>query len=374
MKQLIKETVFIVFILVLLTGCTFDPQLREISLKLEEDQKMVFMICWPEDSPYGRQLRRIVNNYNLSLSEEQRVSIIFFANEETYMKKLRGMIATSTLPDFFILLDNPAEAFIKKSTKIMDLKGFENMFGVAAEGGLRYGGRLIGIDLDQTSMDLLVNRNAYDSLTQTSHISNMDLLMKLAVNNKSVENWATDFILDEWIFSTSGADYLEMLYQYQRKETKIDTLKMALIRWKQTLHLFGNILVLNENDVKKNSVLKIYSSSYQSLHDKNYALISTLAQPSISFVGYRYYVAAAKTSSKSREANVIRFLKYFASLIHTMNWYENETDSTVLTLRTHCLSPEDKESLNIALKLYSKNIIDTDECVERIEQLLSRGE
>lgn len=128
MKPIYNKIILLMIIfigIVQINGCS-NNDMWITKVKLEEPLVIDFVTYWGEETPRGRLIKQLVNNYNLYRDDEIIVNLRTIFTIEDYKSELKTLVATNLLPDIFILEQNKDDLSIELSGKLMDFSSFLN--------------------------------------------------------------------------------------------------------------------------------------------------------------------------------------------------------------------------------------------------------
>ncbi len=351
-----------------LCGCSSQRDIQEIKQNMILDEDISMRICWPETSYFGMQLRRIVNNYNLSASV--RVQLQFCDRETAYFEELRRQTATATLADVFITVEHPGEPFWRGNDKMLDLAPVHQALALTDAAGLdtlQSGDKVDGIFLAE-AMEGLALYNAFLPQAKWTDLTE-GLLDTFEACQASGEMLNAELDVDEFAALGKAADYLAMLVQSRQHFSYDEDMPQLLSAWKKTLPLFGGIQEGFGDEGRNMSILTFYHSGLET--DESHIPLTGQYVSGGIFSGYRYYVSAAAQSVSERKENVFRFLTYL--LEETSRLWGSGSALPSQKLWTRELPVAQREWLNEQLRLYAKDMIDAGTCFQLLREWVSEA-
>lgn len=358
-EKLMKLTV-ILLLCVFLSGCAANTEIKEIRRQLDVHEDISMYICWPETSAAGIRVRRIVNNYNLSA--DVRVRLQFSKSEKEYLDDIRRLTATASLPDVFVMVDNPNDTFLRMNNKMADLSMVKQALeekGTCWK-ALSSGEKVDGLFLAESVIGCTLS-------DQPLHPVDQEVLLACAqaAAQEDAEKRALEFDVDDSVDRGEAADYLMMLVQSQREFNYDTDLVQTLQVWKQTLPLFGSEAHRNADGYQQAGQLAL---SHAIIETSQSAAAS--AQREEWFRGYTYYLAATKQTLRAREEQIAHFMTYFLRVTENL-WGSVPSDRPCL--KTREMSVADFENLNEQLRSYAKNLISVQSCAQLLETFGKQG-
>jgi hypothetical protein len=337
-----------------LAGCEADTEIEKIKAVMEPSRSIAISVCWPEDAPFGSEMRRIVNNYNLGVPKDERAQLSFSGGEQQYLKELRVMAATGSLPDVMIVLENPNDAFLQNSSRLMDLTPYQGELAVEAGDGLVANGALKGVLLSGSTVSLRIRREFLPSDAKAGDASGLlDAVLK---ENPPPEGQALELDVDEFVDSGRAMDFFSMLLPPDPAAVRRESLEAALGRWKESAFLFGD-------RVNEGGILSIFSSAGSGDTGGDGRV-----DPGILRAGYDCYLAACAQPSKAREQQVVQFLKY---LLSAGKGFAPRAQEEQLMNRS--LSAKALDEAEEMLRRFGKGLISLNECADGMYPVLKGG-
>ena len=349
-KKLMRLTV-ILLLCVFLSGCTASREIREIRRQLALDHEISMYICWPETSAAGIQVRRIVNNYNLTA--DVRVRLQFSKSEKEYLDEIRRLTATASLPDVFVMLDNPNDPFLRMNSKTADLAPVHQALKAAGRDAhaLISGDKVDGLFLAEASMSLLLDAQPF--AIQSRQDLHAFARAASALWGEDAEKRVLDFDVDDFVDRGDAADYLLLLVQ-NRQDFDFDAhMVETLESWKSTIALFGNEPHWSTGALETQGVLQL-----------QHTVMNAESRQETQRVGYSYYLAAARQNTRAQEEQVAHFLGY---LLQSAQELWGTAPTGLRRLKTREMPVADWELLNEELRSYAKNLISAQECAQKLK-------
>lgn len=340
-----------------LAGCEADTEIQEIKAVMEPDRSIAISVCWPENTFFGSEMRRIVSNYNLGVPKDERAHLSFSGGEQQYLKELRVMAATDALPDVMVVLSNPNDAFLQNSSRLMDLTPYRDELAVKEGDGLVAVGALKGVFLSGSTLSLRILRGYLPAGAKDMDVSG--LLDAVLSRNLPPGGQAPGLDVDEFVDSGRAMDFLSMLLPPDSSSLSRESLEAALNRWKESAFLFGD-------RVNEGGILSIFRSagSSDSAGDGGVNLGTSAA-----WAGYDCYLAASAQPSKAREQQVVQFLKY---LLSAGKGFASHSQGERLMNRA--LSAKALDEADELLLRFGKGLISLEECADGMYPVLKGGD
>lgn len=111
-----------------LLGCNANSNLLIKKETIKVQDTIDFLTCWGEETAKGKEIKRLVDNFNLSANDELKISLTAIEDREDYLRELHVRVATNNLPDIFILIRNDGDQFLEQSGKLMDFAPYLKQF------------------------------------------------------------------------------------------------------------------------------------------------------------------------------------------------------------------------------------------------------
>lgn len=350
------------FLLCLLSGCAMNREIQEIKLRFEDNTQLQMYVCWPETSDYGVFMQRIVNNYNLTVDKQSRVQLSFSENETEYLNELRKMTATMTLPDVFVILDNPNDAFLQYTTKLMDISALES-----EAAALKNDDRAVALLLVESELEICVHEDALSDVCM-ENAGETELLRRLAESTSDIKPNGID--IDELIDLGEGLDYFSMLLQADDGARSMEHIADILPLWKNTLCFLGEEGEWYDSQTQPSTII-LHDTCLENEPEDGYVRISELTNQPASITGNRYFLAASAKRTRAQEERVLTFLQY------VMNYARNRLtrmDSAKERLLAKELAVLDRELINEHLREYANGMCDETTCAEEIAGIIWKSE
>jgi len=353
-------------------GCNIRKEWSS-KVTLSEPIIISMRICWKLDTPQGKNIKRIVDNYNLRHHEEQTVELTGVSDDVAYDTELRSMVAANQLPDVFIVKQNPNDLSIQLSGKLMDFSSYF-VFKNNAQGILQK----TGIWFEQPKIILYYNKRllkqaGYESIPE-NWPSFLDLCGKLSKQDSTalamVTSKASEMPLDllfmiaqtlpDFDFKKE-ADWVHCLQLWKLCVAPVAgdgvdySLSTELDHWEQgkTAMLIGSSSL--QEGLKSRSDIGIKEIQTA---DKNVLCDATKGW------------AAAIQKDETKKSAVLDFLQY---LIEQEDGNTKSTNRKE-TLRSRLLNPKTKDDLQNQLEKLLMNEYDLTGVARRFVQAMQTGE
>lgn len=350
-----------------LGGCSPNGGIQSVKIQLPEERSIFMYICWPENSLYGSEMRRAVNNYNLMVDETERVSLRFEDSEQKYLDTLRVMVATATLPDVMILLDNRSDDFLQRSGLLMDLTAYGD--ALQASGNDLYDAdALEGLFLCDCTVDLKIGEAYADGLSAHSLT---DFFQALHTKYPGLGREAGDVRLDELTDSGVTLDFFFMLFNAAEVDGVRPRLSAALKEWKRSISLFDETAVQKMEEYNGKHILSMVHSTYGAFAAnpaKGYRSVQEMLFQRPMASCYRCYFVATKQSSEADERRVLELLRHLIGSVRER--LPQASASAAPRLENRDFTVSETEAADDLLRLFGKNLITEAECVESLEGVL----
>lgn len=384
----INLIIIIIISVLQISGCSNNNDIWIVKEKLEEPIIIDFVTYWDEETPRGRLIKQLVNNYNLYRDDEIIVNLRTIFTIEDYKSELKTLVATNLVPDIFILEQNEDDLSIELSGKLMDFSSFLNEeewlkkdVEYLEEGYIE--DKLLSLCFEFPTIRLFYHKDILeDGFFQMPDSTTPILNLFDKLSNSEEYPIMVDYL-------EQGRSAIDFFYYLISQNKDFDTDSKA--DWEEALRLWTNFsqkldVIESSNSYEtimnwmdKKAICYIDDSSLfsrVSLGENIDSLILTDAGGKAlrsSPIGF----AAAKQNNKVKEKEVLLFLEYLISSSDFINKSKPKNQNEYITFNLHqesvlksrVLNPIKQETVTNLLKSIITNQKDVESVAAELVKL-----
>lgn len=353
----------------ILTGCTKKPYLWIQKKSIPKESKIEVFVCWGNKTKIGKEIKRLTDNFNLSITDGLKVSLSSIDDVNLYEQELRKKIATNELPDLFISFWNENDPYLEQSSALLDFSALDskgkkivekhsNLFE-SSKNSMRY------LCFDEPTMYLFVNSEINFAGLETNDRINkgelFDLLTdSIKYNHKT--HYETDALSDD---SLDFLFYLLAQRQVFNYDSQQDWSEL-LTEWKDYIIPFSMVRFLESGLYQEVSYEKVFyidtmDHFIQKSENASRYIFFPLNSANNSVLSGNKRCWSAKVQNDPRnQARIIDYLNFIFDETSSI-FAENEADQAMVELGSRVLPPVVHEEYRKILESLKRDEISVDQ-------------